>query len=477
VAECQTPPRRLPESLPCRKARRLLFPDPVTQLNSIRGAVYLCTVAWAVFGALELRGTETNDDMREQLKQLQLQNRALQEQLQRQQVLIESLTSKVNDMQTAQTQSRPESPNVEPAVNDAAVATKGGGTFGVDKVSISGEGAVGFLATGSEGMYPHPQFRLDEARLFIESPVWGQVYFYSQLDMATPEEQDVQVRLGETYVDFENVSQLWNCDRVLNVRFGRIFIPYGEEYLSRFAIDNPLISRSLTDIWGVNAGLELYGTIGNFCYVVAAQDGGLPDTTDGEADKSVAGRIGYDPTHWLHLSVSAMRTGSLDVAQDGFSAMWFANGFLRSIGSSATTTFHANLVEGDVVVALPHGHLKTFGGYLNYNDNNPAGGDQRDVYYYAVEAVHDITPKLYAGARFSEIFANQGFPLTGYGSFDDYFLNTLSTELWRLSLGLGYRFSPNLVFKAEYSLERGRELDGEKRDHEDFAAFEAAFRF
>jgi len=32
-------------------------------------------------------------------------------------------------------------------------------------------------------------------------------------------------------------------------------------------------------------------------------------------------------------------------------------------------------------------------------------------------------------------------------------------DLWRLSLGVGYRFSPQLILKTEYSFERGRELE------------------
>src|SRR5580700_1123361 len=267
-----------------------------------KAATYFYMAACAVFAAGLLRGAET-DDTRQQLQQLQLQNQALQEQLQRQQALIDSLASKVVEIQNAQTQNNRELPAIETTAKDSVEAPKSGGILGVDKVSISGEGGVGFFTTGSEGAYPHSQFRLDEARLFIESPVWNDVYIYCQLDMATPEEQDVQLRLGETYLDFENVSRLWNCDRMLNVRFGRIYIPFGEEYQTRFAIDNPLISRSLTDLWGINAGIELYGTLGKFCYAIAAQDGGIPDTTDGEADKSIAGRLGYDPTRWLHLSV------------------------------------------------------------------------------------------------------------------------------------------------------------------------------
>jgi len=422
-------------------------------------------------------GAEEPNDVQQQLRLLLQQNQSLQEQLRKQQIMIDSLTSKMGEIQSNQTSRSRELESSESAAKPSASTPKDSGGFNLGKVNISGEGSVGILTTGSEGKYPHTQFRLNEARLFVEAPIWNDVYFYSELDMATPEEQDVQLRLGEIYLDVENVSQLWGREGTLNVRAGRMYVPYGEEYLSRYAIDNPLISRSLTDLWGVNAGLEFYGRLGKFSYVVAAENGGISDTQDFESDKSVAGRLGYDPTRWLHVSVSGMRTGDLSVSGDYMSAMWFGNGFFRSIGSTQTTTFHANLVEGDVDVSLPRGHVKAFGGYIRYDDNDPTANNGRDVYYYSVEGMHDLTRKLYAGARFSQILAPGGFPLTGYGDFGDYFLNTLSTELWRLSLGVGYRWSPNLVLKAEYTFERGKDLGGDSRKHEDFVGAEAAFRF
>jgi len=77
------------------------------------------------------------------------------------------------------------------------------------------------------------------------------------------------------------------------------------------------VTHSLEDLWGVDEGLELYGSFGKVSYAVAVQNGGVPGARDYNSDKSVAGRISYDPNRWLHLSVSAMRTGDLDVNGDG----------------------------------------------------------------------------------------------------------------------------------------------------------------
>src|SRR5437660_1192004 len=163
-------------------------------------------------------------------------------------------------------------------------------------------------------MFPKGDFRVDEAKLFVETPVFEDVYFYSEINLMRRESSDLTVQLGECYLDFENVSKLWNREGWMNLRVGRLDIPFGEEYIYRDAIDNPLISHSLTDFWGVDEGVELYGTVAKVNYVLAVQNGGAQVARDFTADKSVTVRLGGDPTKWLHVSASAMRTGDLDVA-------------------------------------------------------------------------------------------------------------------------------------------------------------------
>jgi len=222
--------------------------------------------------------------------------------------------------------------------------------------------------------------------------------------------------------------------------------------------------------------VEIYGGFGKLNYVVAVQNGGISGVQDFSGDKSVAGRIGFDPNRWLHLSVSGLRTGDESASQDMLSAIWFGNGFFQSLGSPATTKFHANLVEGDVTARWKSGHVSAFGGYARYGDNDPAANNGRDIFYYAVEGVQNLPKKFYAAARFSEIFADKGIPIMSLGN-GSYFSGNLTTELWRLSLGLGYRFSDSLIIKTEYSFERGKESSGGSRNHEDFFGTEAAFKF
>jgi len=83
-----------------------------------------------------------------------------------------------------------------------------------------------------------------------------------------------------------------------------------------------------------------------------------------------------------------------------------------------------------------------------------------------------------AGRRsFSQIITDDGMPIVGHGDFGKYFFGPLTKDLWRLSLGLGYRWSENLVAKVEYTIERGELLNGTNRDEHDFVGAEIGFQF
>jgi hypothetical protein len=408
-----------------------------------------------------------------QLRLLQQQNDALQSQLHEQKELIESLRRDVAGIHK-DAEKRDAEVQSEKGAGAAAEEPSKSAGFNLGKVHLSGEGGAGVFETGSKGAFPNAEFRVDEAKLFVDAQVWGDVYAFAELNLATREDVDVLLDLGECYLDVEDVSKLWGRTGQLNARIGRMDVPFGEEYLTRDVIDDPLISRSLSDLWGVDEGLELYGALGKFNYVLAVQNGGIPDTRDFSADKSIAGRLSYDPTPHLHLSLSGMRTGDLSAPKDSLSAEWFGCGFFRPLGG---TLFHANLVEADAQWRWKSGHVKAFGGYIRYDDNDPTANNKRDVFYYSLEGVQDITRKFYASARFGQVFAHNGFPIVGQGNMDTYLFGPLADQMWRLSLGVGYRWSPHFAIKTEYSIERGTTVNGPDRNHEDFFGTEAVFGF
>ncbi|MEW6158054.1 MAG: hypothetical protein AB1813_11515, partial [Verrucomicrobiota bacterium] len=176
-----------------------------------------------------------------------------------------------------------------------------------------------------------------------------------------------------------------------------------------------------------------------------------------------------------YVSASGMRTGRLHATDDKLSELWFGNGFVRAIGRNATK-FEAHVFEGDVQFFWPSGHFKGAGGYLSYDDNDPAD-QSRDVYYFYLEGKQRIADKLYGAVRFSEVLAPEGFPIVGNGDFGLYQFGRLTRRLWRLSTGLGYELSPSVLLKTEFSLDDGRELSGAPRHHENMFSIEAAVKF
>lgn len=402
------------------------------------------------------------------LQALEAQNQALQAQLEEQNRKVQKLES---DLEKAKS-SLPNSsePEIEESASDRG--------FNLGAIHISGEGGVGWFSTGSQGQFPEDPFRVDEAKLFLEAPLWEGVYFFTELDLVTRETQDEFFRLGELYVEVENLVRNWEYGSLFNLRAGRIDIPFGEEYLARDVIDNPLISHSLSDVWGVDEGAEIYGKAGKFDYVFAIQNGGHPTLIDGNSDKAIAGRLGFTPNKNFRFSFSGMRTGDLSPDRDRLSEVWFGNGFFRSLGQPATTTAYGGTIfELDGQTFWKTGHVKAAAGYAAYDDDDSSADNARDGWYYYVEGMQQLTSKLYVASRFSQIIANDGLPLVGHGKTGTYLFGPLTTDLWRLSIGLGYPWNDHFITKLEYTLEQGELLSGSRRSGENFVGAELGFKF
>ncbi|HTR42233.1 MAG TPA: hypothetical protein VMH87_11515 [Pseudomonadales bacterium] len=424
-----------------------------------------------VFTARSSHGEDAN--LEQEVHALQQQNALLQQQLEKQNQSIETLSKKVQELETASSE------HENTGTQNAPPEAPSGYNFG--KVNLSGEGGVGLFKTGPQGFSPDANFRIDEARLFLEAPIWKEVYFQGEVDLATRENDNLNVQLGELYLDAQDISDLWGRDGQLNLRAGRMYYPFGEEYLRRYTIDDPLISHSIPDIWGYGTGLEAYGDLGKFNYTVAVQEAsGVNGVTDFNSNEQVTGRIGYKPNKHWDFSVSATRTGNLSAQNDVVSSLWFGNTLFESLGGPGTTTFNVGMVEGDVTTRWSQwsgGYIHAFGGAGRYDDNDPAANNARDFFYYAVEGVQNLPKKFYVATQFSQAFSDKGMPIVGFGSYDNFGFPTLTTDLWRWSLGLGYRFSDQLLIKTEYAFEGGQDIGGQARNQENFFGTEAAFKF
>jgi hypothetical protein len=121
--------------------------------------------------------------------------------------------------------------------------------------------------------------------------------------------------------------------------------------------------------------------------------------------------------------------------------------------------------------------LKLAGGYFDYDDTDTTSEHQRDGYYYYAEALQNLPGRFYTAGRFSQIIARQGMPIVGLGDFGEYFFGPLTRDLWRLSLGLGYRWNDSLVTKLEYAIEEGSLATSGTKLHRSFVGAELGFKF
>lgn len=434
---------------------------------------WIATGTFAAGLASVLTASAASSGPESAMRELAERNERLEAQVRDQRELIDRLAAEVAAMRDA-TERQERALRSLAGLADAGAPERGASRQEA-AVRITGEAGLAFFRTGATGQFPNSEFRVDDAKVAIEARVWKNAYVFAEFDLLSREANDPSFQLGEFYADFEDVAR----DRLLNVRVGRMNIPFGEEYQRRRVMTNPLISHSLGDLWGIDEGIEAYGEAGRFSYVVAVQNGGHSLLRDYTSDKSVTARVGYDPHRSVHLSASAMRTGDLPTRNDTLSELWFGGAFFRALGPAATTTaFNARLYELDAVGRWRTGHVAAAAGWVRFDDDDTTADNARRLDYHFVEALQKLGDKLHAAARYSTIRAPEGYPLAGWGQLGTYFFGGLLTQrLERLSVGFAYHFGPPLVLKFEYTRETGRFAGGAARPSEDVIATEVGLKF
>ena len=151
--------------------------------------------------------------------------------------------------------------------------------------------------------------------------------------------------VGELYADFQGLGgQEW-----ANVQVGRFQIPVGENYLrfSQGYHDNPFISNTVGGPWWWDEGLRFYGREGKFGWVASVSDGETQFNFDPNTDKQFTLKLFADPTPWLHVSASGLRSGPIG-SNSPARRRWARSGWARSWARAfgAGTSGSPNYVDG-----------------------------------------------------------------------------------------------------------------------------------
>jgi hypothetical protein len=392
--------------------------------------------------------------------------------VQKQQAEINSLHAKLEGVSRTANLQMEEIADIKESTVDSVQAPVQ--TAGANRLHISGEAGVIFRAGEANTNFPNEEFKVDEARLTIEAKVQDGIYVVSELEIFDRENDNPNVEVGELYVEFEDLFG----NQSLNLRAGRLKIPFGEEYQNRYVMENPLISHSISDFWGLDEGVEAFGQIGDVSYVSAIMNGSHDFLRDYTSSKSIIARIGYDPANHLHLSGSVMRTGKIDIENEYLTELWFGNGFFRSIGSSSTTHFDVDLAQLDASYSWNNGQMAVSYGQAWYDDNDPLGKNSRDFAFWHIEAKQELAESFFAAIRYSGMNVDLGYPVAGMAARGPYFFGPFRTDqLRRLSLGFTYWPYSDLVLKIDYTMEDGKLTNGSKRKNTDMFAAELGARF
>ncbi len=329
-----------------------------------------------------------------------------------------------------------------------------------ENIEVSGFGAFSYLDTGSAGARPHGGFLLQEASIFLDAQAWEQadVHFDIQaapLGVGASE----QVGIGELYGNLKNLWTNPDGDHI-GLKAGRFYVPFGEEYTWTRAPDNPLLSNSAPDPYGLAQGVQLYGSWGKLGWIAALSDGAEELDAGDHLAKALNLKVWGEPAGSVHLSASFMLNGKTDK-----SALEFGGSNLQpvgadgssSAGASPSTEIRAQLGEldaklrlrSDASLALAFGAGKV---------DDAVDTFDRNLKWFRFEPRCDLSESVFAVLRVSEIGtydAARGYHFDGeiLAEGNDAF-GYDTKRFQRLSLGLGWKINPHALAKIEVGRDR-----------------------
>lgn len=380
----------------------------------------------------------------------------------------------------------------------------------VSRVHLGGNGAVRFSDGQSRAQLERNSgFGVFQAGFVADVDLAENMSFWYDFNLIR-EGQDRSTFREQIYLRWDRLLGFdW-----LNAKLGRAFTPFGEDYLRWNQIDNPAASMTTAFPWALDEGVVLFGELlpgGRLGYAAAVQNGNNNFNFDDNANKALALKLGSQGRPWLYGSVSYLYFGKQRrhlPSGKGETEFWLSGFNIEPLGTtsaasgaSPSTTVDGQAVEADLILSRKDlGRAWLSGGYLYANDG---GGDEFDriIRWFTGELLGEIprtAGKLYGLARYSvvgtfspalgyrfagtEIAIPPAFTEANTSPYSGF--NYDQRDLYRYTLGLGYRHTENILAKLEYSWEGSHLIEPAKtpanlaqRGRRDFFIAEAAFRF
>ena len=359
----------------------------------------------------------------------------------------------------------------------------GGGAEWPERLRFSGSADLNYLQGNGDGLYEETSTQIYDARLFLDANLGsdarvGDVTVYRDAGF-TFEWNMVRLgramnNIGDLYGDFRGLlGQEW-----MNLEVGRFQIPFGENYL-RFGKgrpSDPFVALTASPPWFWDEGVKLWGKTanGHFGYVASVTDGEGGLNREKNASKQVTLKLTWDPSEWLHLSASALRTGTLGSdSSPAVASLWLGEAIPSAFGDgSSLPSFdhgeviapgpnklrNVTVVGADAIFHFPDARLWLAGGKAGIASHGASVYD-RDLIYWLAELVIElrmISPSLapmYLALRANGLgtYDNDEGYLLDFRYDDSLGYNMRALDAYAVALGLP--LGDRIVLKAQYALQ------------------------
>ena len=259
---------------------------------------------------------------------------------------------------------------------------------------------------------------------------------------------------------YENLTGLWDTNAAHSA--GEVLawaglVPrpdYGGEFLLQY--------RNIPVIWGpsYSSGASVFGVVGKFDYAFELKNTALSSRPETWAptetqwrNPSFGGRIGYRPDEMWSFGVSASAGPYLQPSAG------------PTLAPGRGLDQYLEIVVGQDASFAWH-HLQVWAEVYEARFEIPEVGNA-DTQAYYVEAKYKFTPQFFGALRWNQqLFSNLPNPSAAPAPW--------SRNVERIDFGPGYRLTPHMQVKLQYSLEH---QDADSQNWGDLIAVQFTLRF
>lgn len=320
-------------------------------------------------------------------------------------------------------------------------------------IKIDGRIFTGIINSQAQGAYPHASLAIPDAKLRFTYMPSKDVTVVSRLKFITTSPSSMG--FDYLYADLNNWAGLIPGH---TLRVGRMKIDFGEETWTDNQVESNLVSNSVAVPNGYDEGLDFRGPICKGDHPVSyslSLLNGTKDLSPAVGAPACVVKLGASPMKHLYLSGSYLNTGKLgvnstDFAVAGITSMpggatnWQRHAWEADARWNFGPTGQQNFIPTGPTAAVPFVLAAAFGQLAD----DPTGAAKRDGNYWYAEGLYNITKKIYASARFSDLNLLSGATAKIADS------PVAVNKYQRTSLSLGYRLSALTAIKAEYSINK-----------------------